>query len=61
VERDRDGAVRLSLRSGRTIVADELLVAAGREPRTDDLGLETVGLKPRAWLEVDDSMRVPAV
>jgi dihydrolipoamide dehydrogenase len=61
VERDRDGAVRLSLRSGGTIVADELLVAAGREPRTDDLGLETVGLKPRAWLEVDDSMRVPAV
>jgi pyruvate/2-oxoglutarate dehydrogenase complex dihydrolipoamide dehydrogenase (E3) component len=61
VERDRDGAVRLSLQSGRTIIADEVLVATGREPRTDDLGLETVGLKPGSWMEVDDSMRVPAV
>src|SRR5262249_18924745 len=61
VERDRDGAMRLFLQSGRTIIADEVLVAAGREPRTDDLGLETIGLKPGSWLEVDDSMRVPAV
>jgi pyruvate/2-oxoglutarate dehydrogenase complex dihydrolipoamide dehydrogenase (E3) component len=61
VERGRDGSVRLSLRSGQTIVADEVLVAAGREPRTDDLGLEAVGLRPGAWLEVDDSMRVAAV
>ena len=61
VERNGDGTVELSLDSGRTIVADEILVATGRRPQTDNLGLETVGLKPGSWLEVDDSMRVQAV
>jgi len=60
VERAADGTVRLGLQNGQTIIADEVLVAAGREPRTDDLGLETIGLKPGSWLEVDDSMRVTA-
>ena len=31
----------------RTIVGDQLLVATGRAPRTDVIGLDTVGLKPR--------------
>lgn len=61
VEREQDGAVRLSLNNGETIVADQVLAAAGREPRTDDLGLETIGLTPGSWLDVDDSMRVRAV
>jgi len=38
---------------------DRLLVATGRRPLTDDVGLETVGLEPGGWLEVDDHMRVP--
>ena len=61
VERNVDGAVELSLDSGKTIVVDEILVATGRRPQTDNLGLETVGLKPGSWLEVDDSMRIQAV
>jgi dihydrolipoamide dehydrogenase len=48
----------LDLDDGTTLTADELLVAAGRRPRTDDLGLESVGLEPGAWLAVDDSLRV---
>lgn len=40
------------------IVADEILVATGRVPRTQDLGLETIGLEPGSWLEVDDTLRV---
>ena len=60
VARDRDGTVRLVLDNGETIVADQVLVAAGRQPRTDDLGLETVGLRPGSWMEVDDSMCVGA-
>src|SRR5262249_55731021 len=60
VERAADGSVRLGLQNGQTIISDEVLVAAGREPRTDDLGLETIGLEPGSWLEVDDSMRVTA-
>jgi pyruvate/2-oxoglutarate dehydrogenase complex dihydrolipoamide dehydrogenase (E3) component len=61
VERNVDDEVEISLDSGKTIVADEILVAAGRGPQTDNLGLETVGLEPGSWLEVDDSMRVKAV
>jgi pyruvate/2-oxoglutarate dehydrogenase complex dihydrolipoamide dehydrogenase (E3) component len=58
VERTAAGSVRLSLGDDETVEADELLVAIGRTPRTDDLGLESVGLKPGDWLEVDDTLRV---
>lgn len=61
VARDWDGAVRLLLSSGETLVADQVLVAAGRQPRTEDLGLETIGLEPGSWLQVDDSMCVSGV
>jgi len=61
VERAADATLRVSLASGATIVADQILVAAGREPQTHDIGLETIGLEPGSWLEVDDSMRVRAV
>ena len=38
------GAVTLHLGRRRTVVVDELVVAAGRTPNSKDLGLETVGL-----------------
>lgn len=44
---------------GGELVAEEVLVAAGRRPCTEDLGLETVGLKPGSWIDVDDAMQVP--
>jgi pyruvate/2-oxoglutarate dehydrogenase complex dihydrolipoamide dehydrogenase (E3) component len=50
--------VTVTLDSGERIEADELLIATGRAPRTDDLGLDTVGLPPGGWLPVDDSLRV---
>ncbi|MFE7318816.1 dihydrolipoyl dehydrogenase family protein [Streptomyces sp. NPDC057555] len=46
---------------GGEIVADELLIATGRAPHTDDLGMETVGLAPGSWLEVDETLRVTGV
>jgi pyruvate/2-oxoglutarate dehydrogenase complex dihydrolipoamide dehydrogenase (E3) component len=58
VKRNDDGTVSLTLTDGEQIDADELLVAIGRTPNTQDIGLETVGLKPGAWLTVDDTMRV---
>jgi dihydrolipoamide dehydrogenase len=61
VERQHDGVVRIALSNGQSLSADQVLVATGRRPRTEDLGLETVGLKPGSWLEVDDSMRVKDV
>ncbi|MFI6335773.1 dihydrolipoyl dehydrogenase family protein [Streptomyces sp. NPDC050535] len=44
--------------TGERLEADEILFATGRAPRTDDLGLDTVGLEAGSWLEVDDSLRV---
>jgi dihydrolipoamide dehydrogenase len=61
VEPLHDGVARISLSNGQTLFADQVLAATGRQPRTRDLGLETVGLRPGSWLDVDDSMRVKAV
>ena len=55
------GAVTLTLDDGTTLTADELLAATGRAPRTEDIGLEAVGLAPGSWLEVDGTMRVRAL
>lgn len=52
-----DGLVTAVLVDGRSVTADELLVAVGRSPNTWDLGMETVGLRPGTWVEVDDSLR----
>jgi pyruvate/2-oxoglutarate dehydrogenase complex dihydrolipoamide dehydrogenase (E3) component len=54
----RDGEVTVTLDDGRELVADEILVAAGRTPATGSLGLETVGLEPGKFVEVDDAMHV---
>jgi dihydrolipoamide dehydrogenase len=60
-ERQLDGVTRISLSNGKALFADQILVAAGRLPRSRDIGLESVGLKPGAWLDVDDSMQVKEV
>src|SRR5262249_34826782 len=58
----RDGrAVIVTLSDGQQIRGEEILVAAGRRPRTQDLGLETVGLRPGAAVEVDDRLAVPGL
>lgn len=49
----------LTLDGGDTIRSDRLLVAVGRRPHTDELGLDDVGLESGATVEVDDQMRVP--
>jgi dihydrolipoamide dehydrogenase len=57
--RARDGEVEVELDSGDVIPGDELLVAIGRQPNTDDIGVETIGLQPGKPIEVDDWMRAP--
>jgi pyruvate/2-oxoglutarate dehydrogenase complex dihydrolipoamide dehydrogenase (E3) component len=54
------GPVTLTLEDDGEVVADEALFATGRQPLTDDIGLETVGLVPGSWLEVDDTCMVRA-
>ncbi|MDL5205232.1 NAD(P)/FAD-dependent oxidoreductase [Streptomyces sp. ALI-76-A] len=53
-----NGTVVVVTGAGDRIEADEILFATGRAPHTDDIGLDTVGLEPGSWLDVDDSLRV---
>jgi len=58
----RTGAtVHVELGDGSNVDGDEILVAAGREPRTTDLGVESAGLEPGAVIEVQDTLQVPGV
>ncbi|MGP4012961.1 dihydrolipoyl dehydrogenase family protein [Streptomyces sp. 4N124] len=58
---DGGGEIRVALSDGGEITADEILFATGRAPRSEDIGLDTVGLKPGDWLATDDSLTVTAV
>jgi dihydrolipoamide dehydrogenase len=60
VERDGTGTVTVQIGTG-AVQGEELLVAAGRRPRTDDIGLGTLGLSPGTWLDVDDTLAVRGV
>ncbi|MCA2262013.1 pyridine nucleotide-disulfide oxidoreductase [Mycobacterium marseillense] len=53
-----DTSVVLELDDGSELTVNEVLFATGRAPLTDDIGLETVGLEPGSWLEVDDTCLV---
>lgn len=55
-ERHGDQTVTVTLDDGTALHADELLVSTGRRPRTQNLGLETIGLE--ALPSVDDTMLV---
>jgi len=51
----RDTVITVTV-DGHSFEAEELLVATGRQPRTTDIGLETVGLEPGTWIDVDDTL-----
>jgi dihydrolipoamide dehydrogenase len=58
-------AVRVAVRRGeeaQELVADQVIVAIGRRPLSDDLGLETVGLETdaRGFIPVDAHLRSAA-
>ncbi|HET9081028.1 MAG TPA: NAD(P)/FAD-dependent oxidoreductase [Trebonia sp.] len=55
------GGVTLTLDDGAPVTCDEVLSAAGRYPKTGDIGLSTVGLPDGSWLSADDTMRVTDV
>ncbi len=55
----RDGGdFVLELDDGRELRGDKLLVATGRRPRVESIGLESVGIEPdRGGVKVDDHLR----
>jgi len=56
---DAGGAVTVVLEGGDEVTGSEVLVAVGRTPQSGDLGLDTVGLEPGAYVEVEESLQVP--
>lgn len=54
-----DAGVTITVSDGTDITADEVLAATGRSPRTDDIGLDVVGLTPGEYIGTDDTLRVP--
>src|SRR3984893_2049925 len=56
-----DGPLTLTLSDDNQLEVDEVLFATGRAPNSDDIGLQTVGLTPGSWLDVDDTWRGKAV
>jgi pyruvate/2-oxoglutarate dehydrogenase complex dihydrolipoamide dehydrogenase (E3) component len=56
--RGEGGQVSVELEGGDELHGDELLVAVGRRPRTEDIALETAGVEPGGFLDVDDQLRV---
>ena len=54
-----DGALRVTMDDDSTAEGDVLVAALGRKPRTEELGLETVGLEGGGYVEVDENMQVP--
>jgi pyruvate/2-oxoglutarate dehydrogenase complex dihydrolipoamide dehydrogenase (E3) component len=50
---------RVTSDDGSTADGDVVVAALGRRPRTEELGLETVGLEGGGYVEFDENMQVP--
>ena len=56
-----DDALRAELSSGESLTVDKVLVATGRRPATDDLGLDSIGVTTdRGFIRVNDKMETSA-
>ncbi|GAB7066248.1 NAD(P)/FAD-dependent oxidoreductase [Mycobacterium hodleri] len=49
------GPIQVTLDTGDGLEVDEILFATGRTPNTADIGLESIGLAPGSWLDVDET------
>jgi len=56
---ESDGALQVTLNDGRKLSADQVMLAVGRKPLTEDLGLERAGVecKPSGHIIVDQYSR----
>lgn len=59
--RDAEDGVELTTDTDETVIAEKVLIATGRRPRTSHIGVESLGLDEGAWIDVDDSMRAQDV
>jgi glutathione reductase (NADPH) len=65
LSRANEGGIALSLESGERLIGDEVLLATGRQPNTDGMGLDEIGVhrNHHGAITVDDAMRtsVPSI
>ena len=65
IERTASGSLKITMQGCDDIEADQLLVAVGRKPNTENLGLEAVGVEvgEKGQVKVDDDNRtsVPSI
>src|SRR4051794_6672720 len=59
VERAEDGTVRVVLDDGGAVEGGTLLVALGRTPQIDQLGLDELGFDSGEYVDVDEHCQVP--
>lgn len=62
IERSEDGTVTVTLSSGDSVVADDILVALGRTPVTEGIGLDLAGIltDSRGFIITDEYLRTTA-
>ena len=58
VEQDGD-TLRVFMDDDSSVEVDQLINALGRAPRTEELGLDSIGEEPGGYIEVDENMQVP--
>lgn len=65
LSKNSDGSIEVSMQSGTTLTVDQVLMATGRVPRADGIGLEEVGVEigGRKEVVVDDGFQtaVPSI
>jgi glutathione reductase (NADPH) len=62
ISRDKDGSLILHLENGETYSVDQLIWAIGRQPATDNLGLELAGVErtPSGHIRADEYQKTTA-
>jgi dihydrolipoamide dehydrogenase len=57
--RTTEGGIEVDVSDGTTATGDEVLIALGRSPQPERLGLTELGFEAGRYVEVDDNMQVP--
>ncbi|NLN97370.1 MAG: glutathione-disulfide reductase [Eubacteriaceae bacterium] len=59
IEKRYDGTYRVGFENGENLIAEKVILAVGRKPNTEDIGLETIGVAcdDKGYVVVDDHYR----